>query len=57
MMFRKGQVSIEYLLAIAVVLIVLIFLLRPEGDFGQTVNSIVVNQSQGVRGTAGKIFN
>ena len=56
-MLRKGQISVEYLLVVAVIILVILFLTRPNGDMQNGLNNVMQQQAQDINRMADKIFN
>ena len=53
----KGQNAIEYMLLFAVIVVVLMLALGPQGFFTQRVNTSIDMAVQGIEGMANRVNN
>ena len=56
-MRQRGQISVEYLLMIAIVIVVLVYMGRPSGEVSRALNQVIDQQANDVRDVSDRIFN
>lgn len=55
-MSQKGQLTVEYLMVLAIIVVVLLFLTRRGGNVQDGLNKTVQQQAKDINAMADKIF-